>query len=68
MSYDEDPLDLLEDDGDGVVEMGLFFDDDQKEGNKNSPPNRGCCVALCMLSGSITAIGFGISISHIYLN
>ena len=31
MSYDEDPLDLLEDDGDGVVEMGAFFDDDQQE-------------------------------------
>jgi len=26
MSYDEDPLDLLEDDGDGVIEMGLFLD------------------------------------------
>jgi hypothetical protein len=31
MSYDEDPLDLLEDDGDGVIEMGLFLDEDTKE-------------------------------------
>ena len=26
--FDEDPLDLLEDDGDGVIEMCLFFDED----------------------------------------
>jgi hypothetical protein len=30
MDFDEDPLDLLDDDGDGVIEMGLFFDDDKK--------------------------------------
>lgn len=62
MDFDEDPLDLLEDDGDGVVEMGLFFDHDgQKGSNQNNSSKGGCCVVLCMLSGSIAAIGFGIS-------
>ncbi len=62
MDYDEDPLDLLEDDGDGVVEMGLFFDDDgQKGSDKNNSSNKGCCVTLFLLSGSIATIGFGIS-------
>jgi hypothetical protein len=34
--FDEDPLDLREDDGDGVIEMGLFFDDDKKENDSGS--------------------------------
>ena len=42
--FDEDPLDLLEDDGDGVIEMGLFFDKDEKEKQSGSKPpgNSGC--------------------------
>jgi hypothetical protein len=27
--FDEDPLDLLEDDGDGVIEMCLLLDDEE---------------------------------------
>ena len=58
MSYDEDPLDLLEDDGDGVVEMGLFFDEDSnKPSGSNSPPNSGCCVVL-LISGCIFGLSF----------
>ena len=57
MSYDEDPLDLLEDDGDGVIEMGLFLDEDTKEqSGSGSPQNSGCCVVL-LISGCI----FGLS-------
>ncbi len=29
--FDGDPLDLLDDDGDGVIEMCLFFDEDEKD-------------------------------------
>ena len=42
--FDEDPLDLLEDDGDGVIEMDLFFDEDKQSGNK-PPGGGGCCIA-----------------------
>ena len=30
MSFDEDPLDLLEDDGDGIIETAIFFDEEEK--------------------------------------
>jgi len=39
MEFDEAPLDLLEDDGDGVIEMCLFFDDDGKENDSGSKSN-----------------------------
>ena len=31
--FDNDPLDLLDDDGDGVNEMCLFFDEEEKNNN-----------------------------------
>ncbi len=61
MSFDEDPLDLLEDDGDGVVEMGLFFDDDGKGNKVPEKGNSGCSIALFITGGSLIAIGYGIS-------
>jgi hypothetical protein len=54
----EDPLDLLEDDGDGVIEMGLFFDEDEK--NKPSGGG-GCCVVLLGMGTSLLITGWGIS-------
>ena len=43
MSHDDDPLDLLEDDGDGVIEMCLFFDEDaEKKKSQKSPQKTGC--------------------------
>ena len=48
--FDKDPMDLLDDDGDGVIEMGLFFDEGEK--NKKSggraPGNSGCCAVLAV--------------------
>ncbi len=61
--FDEDPLDLLEDDGDGVIEMGLFFDEDEKDkqsGNK-PPGGGGCCVVLLGMGTSILMAGWGIA-------
>ncbi len=55
--FDEDPLDLLEDDGDGVIEMGLFFDEDEKskQGGNKPPVGVGCCVVLLGMGSSMSA-------------
>ena len=58
--FDEDPLDLLEDDGDGVIEMDLFFDEDKQSGNK-PPGGGGCCVVLLGMGTSILMAGWGIA-------
>jgi len=42
----DDPLDLLDDDGDGVVEMGLLGAEKDKKGDDLK--NRSCCVALVL--------------------
>ena len=48
--FDEDPLDLLDDDGDGVVEMCLFFDENNKKKQGKIPRhNNGCCVVFLLL-------------------
>jgi len=48
----EDPLDLLHDDGDGVIEMCLLEEEEKREkgsGNQNS----GCCVAFFLIGISL---------------
>lgn len=54
--FDEDPLDLLDDDGDGVIEMGLLFDEDDKnkQSDLKAPKNTGCCM-LFLISGTSIA-------------
>lgn len=46
--FDEDPLDLLGDDGDGVNEMCLFLDEGTNKQTDSKPPggNSGCCVTF----------------------
>ena len=39
MDFDEDPLDLLDDDGDGVIETCLFFDEDGKDNHDHRGTN-----------------------------
>ncbi|MEA3548294.1 MAG: hypothetical protein U9R66_11600, partial [Thermodesulfobacteriota bacterium] len=60
---DEDPLDLLDDDGDGVVEMCLLFDDDGKNKQTGSKPlnNSECCVTLLIFGGAASAMTWGIT-------
>ena len=59
MNHDEDPLDLLEDDGDGVNEMCLFFDDgSEKKNSKRSPQGTGCAIVLLLMGASIISAGF----------
>ena len=51
--FDENPLDLLDGDGDDAVEMSILFDEDNKgKGGNQSSGNSGCCVLLLGL-GSI---------------
>ena len=59
MSFDEDPLDLLEDDGDGVIETAIFFDEEEQK--KEGPPqNAGCCIVFLLLGSTIVSFGYGI--------
>ena len=64
--HNEDPLDLLGDDGNGVNEMCLFFDkDDKNNQNGPKPPNNsGCCVIL--LAIGVSVIGGGVFIIKMY--
>lgn len=58
MSHDEDPLDLLGDDGDGVNEMCLLFDEDSKKGVPKGPPQKaGCAVVLLLMGASVISTG-----------
>jgi hypothetical protein len=59
MNHDEDPMDLLDDDGDGVNEMCLFFDEegDQQKSSK-SPQGTGCGVVLLLMGASVISSGF----------
>ncbi len=61
--FNEDPLDLLEDDGDGVNEMCMFFDEDveDKQGGGKPPSNSGCCVVLLTIGGSMAMVGWGLA-------
>lgn len=54
---DDDALDLLDDDGDGVNDMCLFFDEDEKEQNSQKPPQKtGCSVVLLFMgTGTVSA-------------
>ena len=44
-----DPLDLLNDDGDGIIEMCTILDEDDKQ--KPSGPNSPGCMVLLALPG-----------------
>lgn len=57
--FDEDPLDLLEDDDDGVNETILLFDKDA-ENQQPTIKNSGCTVVLMILTCSLLSAGFGL--------
>ncbi len=60
--FGEDPLDLLDDDGDGAIEMALFFDEDEKnkQGGSKPPGNSGCCVVLLCIGSSTLIVGWSV--------
>ncbi len=49
MSYDEDPLDLFDDDGDGVIETSLLFDENEE---KPVAQKTGCAVLITGIGAS----------------
>ena len=49
MSFDEDPLDLLEDDGDGVIETILLSEEEEKPVLERT----GCSFLLLSLGSSV---------------
>ena len=52
----DDPLDLLDDDGDGVVEISLM---EEEKGTKDGRNNKsGCCVVLLLLGSLVTLTGW----------
>ena len=56
----EDPLDLLEDDGDGVIEMCLLDEEEKlKKGGGNN--NSGCCIIFLALGSSTLLSIWGIT-------
>lgn len=64
MDLDEDPLDLLDDDGDGVIETCLFFDEKQNknQGGQQPPGNSGCCIVLAVIGTSLLVARWGVSL------
>lgn len=59
--FNEDPLDLFGDDGDGLIEVCTIFDE-KKNGNGSGPPsgNSGCCVVLLIIGASLILAGWGV--------
>ena len=53
----DDPLDLLDDDGDGVVEMS-FLEEEEKSPKDGRRKNSGCCVVFLALSSSLILSGW----------
>ena len=61
--FDEDPLDLFGDDGDGVNEMCLLFDENGEKngGGKKFPGGSGCCVILLAGAGLLSTTAWSIA-------
>ncbi len=58
MDFDEDPLDLLGDDGDGVNEMCLLFDDEgKKQNSQKTPQGTGCSVVILCIGSAAVFVG-----------
>ena len=56
----DDPLDLLDDDGDGVIEMSLL-EEEEKLKKSGSSNKSGCCVVFLLLSSSLITAGWCLS-------
>lgn len=57
MTEHEDPLDLLDDEGDGVIEMCLLEEEEKlKKGGGNK--NTGCCIAFLPIVLSLLSSWF----------
>ncbi len=61
--FDEDPLDLFDDDGDGVIEMCTLFNDEKSSGGGGQRPsgNSGCCIVLMAMGAAALMAGWGLT-------
>ena len=56
--YDE-PLDLLDDDGDGVIEMSILEEEQElRKGSVNKNNSSGCSVAFFLIISSVILTGW----------
>jgi hypothetical protein len=56
----DDPLDLLDDDGDSVVEKSLSEKEEKSwKGHQNN--NNGCCIIFLLLPSSLVVAGWHLS-------
>ena len=55
----DDPLDLLNDDGDGVIEMCLL--EEEEKHKKRGSNKSGCCVVFLLLNSSLILVGWCVS-------
>jgi len=53
----DDPLDLLEDDGDGVVELSIL-EEEEKHKKSIENKNSGCCLVFLVLGSTLTIAGW----------
>jgi hypothetical protein len=53
----EDPLDLFNDDGDGVVEMCLLKEEEVLK-KKGMSENSGCCLVFLVICSSLAIAGW----------
>ena len=53
----DDPLDLLDDDGDGVIEMCLL-EEEEKRDKGGRIDKSGCCIIFLLLSSSVIIAGW----------
>jgi len=51
-------LDLLNDDGDGVIEMCLL-DEAEKRNRGGSANKSGCCLAILLIGSALAIAGWG---------
>ncbi len=58
MSHDEDPLDLFDDDGDGVIETILLLDEEEE---KQVEARTGCGMLLFGIVSTLAGAVWGIS-------
>lgn len=60
--FDENPLDLLDGDGDDAIEMSILLDEKNKGNGGNRPSGKsGCCVLLLGLGSIGTYVWYFIS-------
>lgn len=54
-----DDLDLLGDDGDGVIEICLLEEEEKRQRESSGGNNSGCCVVLLLPVGTLLALAYG---------